>query len=106
MQSASSESRDLISWARLLERRVSFALWAAAASCAVLSDEPKNFINVWTTNAAGDSGASGPCRRTACRRCAGGAYRLHPIRLRRVLLDIDFAFKVRALFNRHPLGDD
>src|SRR6266852_4570856 len=60
MQSVSSESRDLISWARLLERRVSFALWAAAASCAVLSDEPKNFIKLCTTNAAGDRGASGP----------------------------------------------
>ena len=39
---------------------MSFALWAAAASCAVLSDEPKNFIKLCTTNAAGDRGASGP----------------------------------------------
>src|ERR1700690_252743 len=60
MQSASSESRDLINWARLLERRVSFALWAAAESCAVLSDEPKNFIKLCATDAAGDRCASGP----------------------------------------------
>jgi hypothetical protein len=56
MQSVSSESRDLISWARLLERRVSFARWAAAESCAVLSDEPKNFIKLCATNAAGGRG--------------------------------------------------
>jgi hypothetical protein len=55
MQSVSSESRDLISWARLLERRVSFARWAAAESCAVLSDEPKNFIKLCATDAAGAS---------------------------------------------------
>src|SRR3977135_1345657 len=117
MQSVSSESRDLISWARLLERRGIFALWSAA-SCAVLSEQPKNFIKLCTTNAAGDRGASGPfphgtvsrtkkiggrnllavaginfhrhrggaarCRRTRCRRCGGGGYRLRPIRLRRV----------------------
>src|SRR5882724_5317205 len=45
-QRVSCDSSDLISWARLLERRVSFALWAAAESCAVLSDEPKNFIKL------------------------------------------------------------
>src|SRR5882757_928492 len=58
MQRASSESRDLISWARLLERRVSLARWAAAASCPVLSEEPKNFIKLFATNGAGDRGAS------------------------------------------------
>ena len=39
---------------------MSFALWAAAASCAVLSDEPKNFIKLCATNAAGDRRASVP----------------------------------------------
>src|ERR1700675_3274605 len=120
MQRVSSESRDLISWARPLERRVSFALWAAAESCAVLSDEPKNFIKLCATNAPGDRWASGPfahgivsrrrsgqellafariyfhshrgaacSRRTCYRRCGGGGSGLGPIRLRRVLLDIN-----------------
>ena len=133
MQSVSSESRDLINWARLLERRVSFARWAAAESCAVLSDEPKNFIKLCATNAAGGcrrlvhSLAAFASRRRSgrellavagvrfyrhrgtaarSRRRAGGRRRLGPIRLRHVLLDIDFAFKVRALFNRDPLGGD
>src|SRR5450631_99975 len=69
MHSVSSESSDLISWARLLERRVSFAPWAAV-SCAVLS-EPKNFMKLCATDAAGNRGASGlfaHCivSRTAC----------------------------------------
>ena len=136
MQRVSSESRDLISWARLLERRVSFARWAAAESCAVLSDEPKNFIKLFATDAAGRPRASGSirslhrepkkigagitcrrsdhfhrhrgvaCRRTCCRGCAGGGCRLGPVRLRHVFLNIDFALEVRALFNRNPLGDD
>lgn len=68
MQRASSESKDLISWARLLERRVSFARWAAAASDAVLSDEPKNFIKLYATNAAGDRGATVPFAHGSVRR--------------------------------------
>src|SRR5579862_4180568 len=136
MQRVSSESRDLISWARLLERRVSFALWAAADSCAVLSDEPKNFIKLCATNARRRR-ASAPFahgvvsrrrsgqdllavarvnfhrhrrgarrRRAGHRGCSGGRYRFGPFRFHGFFLDIDFAFEVGTLFNRNSLGDD
>jgi len=65
MQRLSSDSRVLISWARLLERRVSFAPWAAAESCAVLFVEPKNFMKLCATHAAGKRWASGAIRPTA-----------------------------------------
>src|SRR5450755_964835 len=138
MQRVSSESRDLISWARLLERRVSFAPWAAAEPCAVLSVEPKNLIKLFATDAAGKDWASGSCahrsvsrrrsgqellavaridfhshrggaarsRRARYRGCGGSRCRLGPVRLRHVLLNINFALEVGPLFNGNPLSND
>src|SRR6185503_5725901 len=136
MQRVSSDSRVLISWARLLERRVSLAPWAAAESCAVLFVEPKNFMKLCATHAAGKRWASGSFARcrvsrgesggqellaftrvrfhghrgtpggACCRGRTGGRCRPGPICLRHILLNINLALEVCPLFDGYPLRGD